>query len=147
MSNGGVQMSFAAFIENVASGAGLPIDKRGPDLVTVNFDMGSGRKQIVWIAPIGQDHMSNLIVGFLSPALQMQAGEDLGRKAANDLLRDNAKLFHGAWAIVTIEGTEYLAVVDTQIAHTMQSEEFSATVGMVAALADEMEKKLGTDLF
>ena len=36
---------------------------------------------------------------------------------------------------------------DTQIAQTMQSEEFSASVYALAKIADDMEKEFGVDVF
>jgi hypothetical protein len=79
--------------------------------------------------------------------MKMGAGQYLPQKKANDLLRQNAKLLHGAWAIENIEGDDYLVIFDTQIAQTMDTEEFAASVKAAAFLADEMERELGRDGF
>jgi hypothetical protein len=143
----GLEISFAEFVERIAARTGLVVKKHNPSLVIIPFDMGRGRKQNVWVKPIGLDHMGNLIIGFSSPALQMPTGQMLSQETANKLLRQNANLPYGAWAIEKSEGGEFLIVFDTQIAQTMQPQEFEASVRTLAQAADAMEKELGVDVF
>lgn len=138
-------MSFSEFVETVAEKAGVPVKKKDNSVV-VTCDVGEGRTQNVVVALFGQER-GNLIIGFSSAVLKMPAGQMLNQKTANELLRKNADLPHGAWAIEKIEDSEYLVVFDTQIAQTMDPEEFKASVEALAFYADKMEKKLGKDVF
>lgn len=79
---------------------------------------------------------------------------DSDRKMLEDVLRDQD--IQKRIKEITEEGeTETsrrrllasLVSMDTQVAQTMEPQEFYASVCSVAATADEMEKKLGTDLF
>lgn len=139
--------SFAEFVEKIATEAGLKVIKRSHTLVIVLFDMGEGRKQNVFVKPLGLDHKGNLVIGFSSPALQMPADQMLSQDVANDLLRRNAKFAHGSWAIERQGENDYLVAFNTQLAHTMQPQEFEAIVRVLSRAADNMEKTLGVDLF
>lgn len=139
-------MSFAEFVETIAEKAGMTVNKPDDSSIVVHFDTGEGRTQRLIVKPVGQEG-GNLIVGFYSAVLEMPAGQMLNQKTANELLSENAHLYHGAWAIEKIEDSEYLVVFDTQIAQTMDPEEFKASVRALAFFADEMEKKLGKDVF
>lgn len=140
-------VSFAEFIQQVAARAGLKVNVVNPELVVVPYDMGEGRSQNTFVRPMGRTGAGHNIVSFFSPALKMPAGQELGAKTANDLLRRNSKIPHGAWAIDQVDGADYLGVMETHIAQTMDVDEFSAACVVVAKLADEMEKTLGTDSF
>ena len=140
-------MSFADFIRTVAAKAGLSVDVRSPDMVICPFEMGEGRHQNVFIRPMGTTNAGNHIVSFFSPCLKLAANQQLGQKAANDLLKKSAKLAHGAWCIDTVGGEDYLGVIETGIAQTMQPEEFQAACRSISWVADEMEKQLGADAF
>lgn len=142
-----VKMSFGDFIEKVAAKANLKVEKRAENLVVVPFDMGDGRFQQVFVRPMGVEFGNQLIIGFFSPALKMPKGQMLGQKTANDLLRRNSELPHGAWAIEKIGDEDFLVVFDTQIAQTMQAEEFRSSVLSLSKVADKMEKDLGVDVF
>jgi len=143
----GTEVVFTEFLDRVASRAGLKIAERGPVSVTLLFSMEGGRSQKVWVTALGKDPDGNLIVGFFSPVLQIPAGAMLGQKSANELLRDNAHLSHGAWAIQKVRDEEFLVAYDTQIAQTMDPAEFKASVCALAAIADAKEKELGQDVF
>ena len=139
--------SFAEFVEKIAAEAGLKVIKRSHTLVIVLFNMGEGRKQNVFVKPLGLDNKGNLVIGFSSPAFQMPTAQMLSQDVANDLLRRNATLAYGSWAIAREGENDYLVVRDTQLAHTMQPQEFEATVRSLSQAADAMEKTLGVDLF
>lgn len=142
-----VQVPFSDFIKATAAKAGLNIRELNANLIAVPYDMGAGRHQQVFVRAMGKTADGSIIIGFFSPALKMPAGQMLGQKTANDLLRANIALAHGAWAIERIENDDYLVVFDTQIAQTMDPEEFRASAGALAAIADEMEKRMGVDAF
>ncbi|MBN2091458.1 hypothetical protein JW964_17735 [candidate division KSB1 bacterium] len=142
------QLTFGDFIRQVATQVGIPVNWVNPSLVMVSLDLPEKRKQTVYIEPIGMDPENNLVVGFYSPALKLPLNQMLGQKIANELLRANSKIFHGAWAILTLSDGDYLVVADTQIAQFMEPQEFKASTLSLALLADAKELELtGTDVF
>lgn len=140
-------VSFTDFVATVAQKAGLKIQQKAPDLIVVPYEMGEGRLQNTFVRPLGTTGAGHAIIAFFSPCMKVEAGQQLDAKTANELLRKNARIPHGAWAITSVDGQEYLGVQDTQIAQTMQPEEFAASCVVVAKLADDMEKQLGKDVF
>jgi hypothetical protein len=150
MSNATIEAprNFPAWIESIAAMAGFEIQKLSETLVVIKCELPTDRSQIVWISPVGKDRFNNTVISIASPALKMGAsGRYLSQKQANRLLRHNAQLLHGAWAIQNIEGDDYLVIFDTQTAETMDTSEFATSVKDTAALADAMEKQLGKDQF
>ena len=141
-------INFPDWIETIAAMAGLKLQKLSEQLAAIKYNLAASRSQIVWISPLGRDQLGNTIISIASPATKMGAtGRFLSQKYANHLLRHNAKLPHGAWAIQNIEGDDYLVMMDTQIAETMDTQEFAASVKTTACLADEMEQRFGHDQF
>lgn len=139
-------VSFEVFIKDVASKAKLNIMQKGPEMVVVPWDIAEGRKQNTFVRPMGTTGMG-LVISFFSPAKKIGPGGEPDLKVALDLLRKNARIPHGAWCIASVSGEEYLGVQDTQLAHTMQPDEFYASALAVARLADELEKALGSDTY
>jgi hypothetical protein len=138
------QTNFADWIEYIAAKAGLATQQLSERLVVIQCPLGQGRMQTVWISPVGQDPLKNTIISISSPALKMGTGQWLSQQLANDLLRQNARMMHGSWAIDKVEGDDYLVVFDTQIAETLDTQEFAASVRAAAILADEMERDLAS---
>lgn len=138
---------FVPFIQAMAAKCKLNVQAKGPDMVMVPWDFGEGRAQNTFIRPLGQTGAGHLIIGFFSPCLKIATGEEIEWKAALEMLRKNARMPHGAWAIASVQGEEYLGVQDTQIAQTMQPDEFYASAIVVAKLADDYEKQSGKDVF
>ena len=141
----GELVNFAYWIEGIAAMAGLEAERLSDELVAINYVLLDGRTQVVWVNPIGRDPMGNTIVGISAPAMKVGKGHLLPRQVTNNLLRENSKMYHSAWSIELIEGDEYLVVFDTQIAETMDTKEFSASVQVCAILADDWKKKLDRD--
>ncbi|MDX6769362.1 MAG: hypothetical protein SF051_07505 [Elusimicrobiota bacterium] len=139
-------MTFEQFIKDVAGKAKLNVQVKGPDMIMVPWDLAEGRKQNTFVRPLGSTGVG-LIVSFFSPTRKIVTGSELDLATTLELLRKNARIPHGAWAIASVLGEEYLGVQDTQIAHTMQPEEFYASALVVAKIADELEQKLGTDTY
>ncbi len=141
-------LNFPAWIEFIAAMAGFKTQKLSETLIVIKYELAGGRSRIVWISPVGKDRFNNTVISIASPTLKMgTAGRYLSQKHANGLLRHNAQLQHGAWAIENIEGDDYLVMFDTQIAETMDTIEFATSVKEAATLADAMEKQLGKDQF
>ena len=146
--NSDTAFKFSAWIEAIAALAGFDLQPLSESLVAITCQLNGGRKQTVWISPIGKDRHNNTVITIASPAMKLGAsGRQISQRQANDLLRHNAKLCHGAWAIDTIEGDDYLVMFDTQIAEAMDTVEFASSVKDTPALADAMEKQLGKDQF
>ncbi len=139
-------LTFEQFIKDVASKAKLNVQIKGPDLVVVPWDLSEGRKQNTFVRPLGTTGFG-LVISFFSPTKKIVTGSELDLAACLELLRKNARFAHGAWAIASVLGEEYLGVQDTQLAHTMQPDEFYAAALTTARLADEMEQKFGGDVF
>jgi hypothetical protein len=139
---------FSSWIEAIAALAGFNLQQLSDSLVAITCQLNEGRSQTVWVSPIGKDRHNNTVITIASPALKLgSVGRQLSQKQANNLLRHNATLCHGAWAIENIEGDDYLVMFDTQIAEAMDTVEFASSVKDTAALADAMEKQLGKDQF
>ena len=142
------RFNFSAWIESIAAMAGFKLQKLSDTLVVITCNLNGGRSQIVWVSAMGKDRFNNTVVSIASPALKLgHVGRYLSQKEANNLLRHNAALCHGAWAIQNIEGDDYLVMFDTQIAETMDTTEFATSVKDTAALADALEKQFDKDQF
>jgi hypothetical protein len=140
-----LRSSFANQIEAVAAQAGLRVQKLDPSLVLVPFLIPGERRQRVWVRDAGVDAAGNRIVRFSSPAVEVPGGQQLGQKMANELLRENAKLAHGAWAVEDVQDKQFLVAVDTRIMEYMDPPEFRASANTVALAADAKEKQLEKD--
>ncbi len=140
-------LNFPNWIEGIAGLAGFQIERLCETLVAVRCQLPAGRTQTVWVRLVGRDPLGNTLISISSPAMKMGSGQFLPWEQANSLLRQNTQLYHSAWAIDSVEGDDYLVMYDTQIAETMDTKEFAASVQASAVLADEMEKQLGYDRF
>ncbi|MFA6318408.1 MAG: hypothetical protein WC943_13450 [Elusimicrobiota bacterium] len=140
-------LDFVQFIQGIAAKCNLNVQVKGPDLVVVPWDFGGGRLQNTFIRPMGQTGAGHLIIGFFSPCMKVVTGAEVDQKTAVEFLRKNARMPHGSWAIASVQGEEYLGVQDTQIAQTMQPDEFNASAVVVAKVADDYEKQTGKDVF
>lgn len=134
--------TFSDFITQIAAQAGIPVRWESDSRVSVLCNLPRERRQTVYIDFLGEDAQKNILVGFYSPVIKLPPNQMLGQKMANDLLRENANLPHGAWAILKLNDGEYLVACDTQIAQHMQPQELSASVSTLAFTADEKEKIL-----
>ena len=141
------EWSFMNCITDIATKANIPLEQRQENFVTVNVNFGNGRMQRVWIRPFGLDSKNRHLINISSAAVVLPKGQMLGQAYANNLLKDNSRIMHGAWAIVEGDKEDYLVAMDTLIAETMEAEEFEASTFIVGLLADEIEKNSGHDAF
>lgn len=144
--------AYSGLIAKIASQAGYEVQKKDDATAIVEFDMGRGRHQTVWIRYLGEDADGNYLLTISSAALKLRAGEKLDIERANYLLRENAKIAHGAWAIDEgideNDAYDYLVMTETRIAQTLDPAELIASVMAVAELSDAMENVLtGRDVF
>jgi hypothetical protein len=122
------------------------------DVLMIKFNMGNGRSQTVFIESSGQAITGQDCVTFMSPCKVVErheAGDGcFDKEQAMELLRRNAKLHFGSFALETFEGrNDVLVVKSSQIVSTMDVEELKAHVSFVAFAADEYERECGQDVF
>lgn len=140
-------MGFDEFVEKIVKKAGMTIEQRTENYVTIVGAVSDQRKQRVWIRSLGLDYKNRLIIGVMSPAMVLVAGQELAKGIANSLLRENSRIIHGGWAIESTQEGDYLIVRDTLIANTTEPAELEASMKAVAIVADEMEKRMQQDVF
>lgn len=140
--------SYTDLIKEIAGMAGYSVEKKDDSTTSVTFNPDGKRHQIVLISFVGKDLHGNSILSITSTALTLSKGEKLSEKRADYLLRENARLAHGAWAIREEEKDDQLVMTDTQIVETLELEELVASILSVASLSDAMENKMtGEDSF
>ncbi len=137
-------------VKEIASLAGFNIHQTpGTNSLQLNFDMGGGRSQIVYVAHTGRTGDGKDVVQFVSPCLCVQKGmfKGLSKSLALDLLRRNAALLWGFFALADAGDSEGVMVCANQIVDTMEVEEFRANVNYLAIVADQYEREHGKDLY
>jgi hypothetical protein len=138
-------------IEGIANMAGYQLSHHPqiPEMLVCDFDMGNGRSQIVYIMPIGQAPDGEELVSFVSPCQRIKKGllGSMSKNQAVDLLRRNANLIAGCFAVQKVGDVDILVVRSSQIVDTMEIEEFKFHINLVGAIADEYEREHGTDVF
>lgn len=115
----------------------------GTTLLRVTVETVPGRLHGVWIAWEGDG--DGELVRFVAPAVPLPKDRPLAADAAHALLQRNATLNAGAIAIVSLDGSEYVAfVVQLRLA---EIEPAAALLALVRAAnaADAFEETLGGD--
>ncbi|MGI9458239.1 MAG: hypothetical protein ACR2NU_16875 [Aeoliella sp.] len=136
-------------VEQIARMADLKCQRNG-DLLMFGFDMGGGRSQTVAVTKFAEGEDGMNIILFFSPCQEISKGVfagGLSKGSATTLLRHNASLPFGHFAIMEIDDQEMVCVRTTQILETMEVEEFQGHCYGVANVADAWEKQLGVDKF
>ena len=137
----------------IASMAGFNVEPHpnARDTLAAGFDMGGGRKQMVFIRYTGTTPDGHNTICFWSPCMQLKKGglfgHQLGKTQAIDLLRRNSMLAFGAFALINFDSRDLLAVMSSQIVETMEVEEFKTHISFVALAADAYEQEIGKDEF
>ena len=121
-------------------------------VLMIKFNMGNNRSQTVYIEHTGKTFENQECVTFMSPCKVVMKDKilnsGLSKNQMLDLLRRNAKLHFGSFALEAFEGrNDVLVVMSSQIVDTMDVEEFKAHVAFVAYAADEYERECGQDVF
>ena len=147
-SSKGTRTKYVDLIEKLTKVSGYSVEKKDESTAIVDFVTDEDRHQSVLISYAGKDMHGNSILTITSTAITLPKGERLSEKKADYLLRENAKLAHGAWAIQEGDDGDLLVMSDTQIAETLESEELIASILSVAALSDALENKMtGEDVY
>ena len=137
----------------IGSMAGFSLEPHPTDrgTLTAGFDMGNGRKQMVFVRYTGTTPDGQNCICFWSPCMQLKKGglfgHQMGKGQAIELLRRNSMLAFGAFALINFDSADVLAVMSSQIVETMEVEEFKTHISCVALAADAYEMEVGKDEF
>ena len=142
------QTDIVAKIHQVASMAGIKGQRQG-DLLSYGWDFGDGRDQTIYVAPFAETDDGLNVICFFSPCQQLGTGflSGMSKQVAIQLLRTNAELEFGHFAVMKLGGDEMICVRATQILETMEVQEFEQKCLAVARLADAWEEKIGKNEF
>lgn len=111
------------------------------DQWSITVAISSLRKQVVHVDFSQQDEAGHALVGFWSPCGSVNPNNAL------TLLRYNAQLLHGAFAIQSNNGQEQLVLRANLIADTADGLEITRTITAIAWQADQVEEQtLGSDV-
>jgi len=122
-------------VRTVIRDAGYQLNEDG-DRWQVTVPIGSLRKQVVQVEFGQQDDEGNEIVKYLSVCGPVSADNAL------QLLRYNARLVHGAFAVSEAGGGEKVVVQANQMAATLDVLEITRVLTAIAWQADRVEEKL-----
>jgi len=124
-----------AMVRSVAAGAGYQVDESG-DAWRITVPVGTLRKQVVTVEFGRSDEEGHAVVACWSvcgPAVE---------KNAAALLRYNARMLHGAFAVRNVGGADAVVLQSNHLAETLDPLEVSRTLAAVAWQADKVEEKL-----
>jgi hypothetical protein len=101
------------------------------------------RKQAVYVGPAGVDADGRAILGLVSVC------GPVNDRDCRSLLKLNARMVEGHFAIRVLRGEEYFVVNENLPADALDSTDAQAVVGRVAELADGLEERLsrGGDIY
>ncbi len=135
-------------IQRVAAMAGIQGQRQG-DLLSYGWDFSGGRDQMCYVAPFAETDDGLNIICFFSPCQRLGTGflSGISKNVAVQLLRTNAELDFGHFAVMKLGGEEMICVRATQILETMEVKEFQEKCLAVAQLADAWEEKIGKNEF
>lgn len=137
--NAPVPVDPEAIVRGAATAAEYEIDSSGRTW-SITVPVGTLRKQIVRVDFDRSDDAGHGIVSIWSIC-----GPSIEKNAAA-LLKYNAKLCHGAFAVRTIEGAPLVVLQANLMAETLDPLEVSRVLAAVAWQADRVEEKLtGSD--
>lgn len=106
----------------------------------ITVPIGSLRKQVVHVDFGQKDDAGHSIISIWSSCGQLQPQNALA------LLRYNAQLIHGAFAVQKVDETELLVMRENLLADTADSLELSKSITSIAWQADRVEEQtLGSD--
>jgi len=121
-------MDFVDFISSKANQSGWKITKViSESLVMLTFDADHG-KENVYIKPCGKDANGNTVLEFSSSGIPLADDISVNETIGLELLRRNGAMLSGYWGIESVSGKEVFSVFASQIAQTMDKDEFEAAV-------------------
>lgn len=123
-------------VRSIAQGAGWQVQESG-DRWSVTMPLGPLRKQTIHVDFAVKDDEGQAVLAFSS-----LCGAASERNAMN-LLRYNAKMVHGAFAVQNTPSGEMIAVQANQLAATADPLAITRLMTAIAWQADKVEQKLG----
>jgi hypothetical protein len=123
-------------VRNVAQAAGWQVHETG-DVWQVSLPVGPLRKQTVTVNFAARDTEGQALISY-----QSTCGPASDRNAMA-LLRYNAQLAHGAFAVQATGAGEMVVVVANQLVGTADAASVTRTLTAIAWQADKAEEKLG----
>ncbi|MCH8924137.1 MAG: SPFH domain-containing protein, partial [Planctomycetes bacterium] len=124
-----------AVVRSVVQAADYKLEESG-DVWQVTVPIGPLRRQTVTVSFGKDEKTGDSTVNYRSicgPASE---------KNAMALLRYNTKIFHGAFAVQKIDGSELVVVQTNALADTLDPLEVSRVLSAIAWQADKVEQKL-----
>ena len=122
-------------VRAVAESSGYTIAESG-DSWQITVPIGGLRKQIVTVEFDRTDDQGHQIISYSSTC------GPANERNAMSLLRHNAKMIHGAFAVVSVGGAESIAVQTNQLAEAVHPLDVTRILTAVAWQADKVEEKL-----
>ncbi len=101
------------------------------------------RKQAVYVGPAGIDSEGRTILGLVSVC------GPVNERDCRSLLKLNARIVEGHFAIRVLRGEEYFVVIENVPADTMRTIDANGLIRRIANLADGLEERLsrGADIY
>ncbi len=124
-----------SFVRSVAEKAGYSVDAVN-DQLRVTVPTGALRKQVVYMQVSGADDGKSQLVSFWSVCGPAQS------KHAMALLRYNAKLVHGAFAVREFGGPPLVVLQANLLPEELEPVQVSRLLAAIAWQADQAEEKL-----
>ena len=124
-----------AMVRSVATAGGYALDESA-DAWRITVPIGPLRKQAVTVEFGHSDEEGHAMVAFWSvcgPAVE---------KNATALLRYNAGMLHGAFAVRNVQGADKVVLQSNHLAETLDPLEVSRALSAIAWQADKVEQKL-----
>lgn len=122
-------------LKQIAQASAWKLDESG-DQWELTVPIGPLRKQVVHVDFSGQDDAGNKLISFWSSCGAVDP------RNALMLLRYNAQLVHGAFAVQSHEGAEVLVIRGNLLADTADALELTRTVTAIAWQSDQLEEQL-----
>lgn len=137
-----INTNFVNFIENLGNKSGWRISQVYSDsLVKFTFDTNYGTED-VFVKPCGKDANNNTVLEFSSSGLELFENTSENGFMALYFLRRSGEMLMGNWGIENINGKEYFTVFNTQIAQTMDLDEFQASIRAILNEKANLQKDI-----
>jgi len=135
-------MNFLEFVSQKAQACGWSISEVvSESMVSLNFSV-EGRAEKVYVRPCGKTADDNTVIEFKSSGLVVPDDETLAHDLGFALLRRNGDMLMGHWGIEEVGGAQYFTIFVTQIANTMDMDEFKGAVNAILGERSRFNKVL-----
>ena len=133
-------MDFVEFVSMKAQQCGWKVSNvHSESLVSLTFQTDAGG-DTCFIRPCGKDPDGNTVVEFSSAGIPVPEDSNSAGKLALALLERNGNMLLGHWGIENLNDKKSFTVFATQIANTMDLDEFRGAVMAVIAERERLSK-------